>query len=68
MPGDTVTSRSIIGGEFQTTFVGETTVGPYTAAQNRISGQAWIYGVSQIGLDPSDPFPNGFTLSDTWGG
>jgi proline racemase len=66
-PGDVVTSRSIIGGEFVTEFVAETTVGTYTATQNRISGQAWIYGVSQIGLDPSDPFPQGFTLSDTWG-
>lgn len=66
-PGDVVTSRSIIGGEFVTEFVAETTVGPYTATQNRISGQAWIYGISQIGLDPSDPFPLGFTLSDAWG-
>ncbi len=67
-PGDEVTSRSIIGGEFVTEFVSETTVGPYAATQNRVSGQAWIYGISQIGLDPSDPFPQGFTLSDTWGG
>ncbi len=65
--GDVVTSRSIIGGEFVTEFVAETTVGPYPATQNRVSGQCWIYGLSQIGLDPSDPFPLGFTLSDTWG-
>ncbi|MBY0395263.1 MAG: proline racemase family protein, partial [Thermoleophilia bacterium] len=45
-----------------------TTVGPYRAARSRVSGQGWIYGVSQIGLDPTDPFPSGFTLSDTWGG
>jgi proline racemase len=67
-PGDVVTSRSIIGGEFQTEFVGETTVGPFVATRNRVSGQCWIYGISQIGLDPTDPFPLGFTLSDTWGG
>lgn len=67
-PGDVVTSRSIIGGEFRTEFVAETTVGPYRATQNRVSGQCWIYGISQIGLDPTDPFPLGFTLSDTWGG
>lgn len=67
-PGDKVTSRSIIGGEFVTEFVSETKVGPYTATQNRVSGQCWIYGISQIGLDPTDPFPLGFTLSDTWGG
>lgn len=67
-PGDVVISRSIIGGEFVTEFVQETTVGPYKATRNRVSGQAWVYGISQIGLDPSDPFPSGFTLSDTWGG
>jgi proline racemase len=67
-PGDVVVSRSIIGGEFQTEFIEETTVGPYKATRNRVSGQAWIYGISQIGLDPTDPFPLGFTLSDTWGG
>ena len=67
-PGDIVISRSIIGGEFMTEFVAEITVGPYRAARNRVSGQCWIYGISQIGLDPTDPFPLGFTLSDTWGG
>ncbi len=67
-PGDRVVSRSIIGGEYVTEFVEETTVGPFKATRNRVSGQAWVYGVSQIGLDPSDPFPLGFTLSDTWGG
>lgn len=67
-PGDVVISRSIIGGAFQTEFVAETTVGPYRASRNRVSGQCWIYGISQIGLDPTDPFPSGFTLSDTWGG
>ena len=67
-PGDTVISRSIIGSEFTTEFAHETRVGPYVATQNRVSGQCWIYGISQIGLDPSDPFPLGFRLSDTWGG
>lgn len=67
-PGDRVVSRSTIGGEFVTEFVEETTVGPYKATRNRVSGRGWIYGISQIGLDPSDPFPLGFTLSDTWGG
>ncbi|BBU59303.1 proline racemase (plasmid) [Mameliella alba] len=67
-PGDVIVSRSIIGGEFRTEFLGSTEVGPYAATRNRISGQCWIYGMTQIGLDPTDPFPHGFTLSDTWGG
>ena len=67
-PGDRIVSRSIIGGEFVTEFMEETTVGDLPATRNRISGQCWIYAMTQIGLDPTDPFPNGFTLSDTWGG
>ena len=67
-PGDVVASRSIIGGEFTAEFVSITAVGPYVATRTRVSGQSWIYGTSQIGLDPTDPFPQGFTLSDTWGG
>jgi proline racemase len=66
--GHKVVSRSIIGGEFTTEFLGEEMVGPYIAARNRVSGQCWIYGISQVGLDPTDPFADGFTLSDTWGG
>jgi proline racemase len=67
-PGDVFTSRSIIGGEFVTEYVADTTVGPFAATQSRVSGQCWIYGLSQIGIDATDPFPDGFTLSDTWGG
>lgn len=67
-PGDVVVSRSIIGGEFTTEFLEETQVGPYKATKNRVAGQCWVYAITQLGLDPSDPFPTGFTLSDTWGG
>ena len=65
--GDTLISRSIIGGEFTTEFLGKGQVGPYTATRSRVSGRSWIYGISQVGLDPTDPFPHGFILSDTWG-
>ena len=66
-PGDRVTTRSIIGGEFNAELLGTTRIGPYDGIRVRISGQCWIYGISQIGLDPTDPFPQGFVLSDTWG-
>lgn len=69
--GDKVTTHSIIGGKFTNELIGITEVGDdkqkYSAIQSRVSGQAWIYGTSQIVLDPTDPFPEGFTLSDTWG-
>ncbi len=31
-----------------------------------ITGRAWISAFHQYVLDPSDPFPTGYTLSDTW--
>jgi len=31
-----------------------------------IAGQAWITGVFQHGVDPSNPFRAGFTLPDLW--
>lgn len=65
--GEVIRSRSIIGGEFTTEFLGTQSVGPYDATKSRVSGQCWIYGISQVGLDPTDPFPSGFTLSDVWG-
>ena len=33
-----------------------------------IAGQAWITGFAQYVLDPDDPFPEGYTLGDIWGG
>ncbi len=31
-----------------------------------ITGRAWITAFHQYVLDPTDPFPTGYTLSDTW--
>jgi proline racemase len=31
-----------------------------------ISGRAWIIGTKQLMVDPTDPFPAGYRLSDTW--
>ena len=32
-----------------------------------ISGRGWITGIHQHMLDPSDPWPEGYRVSDTWG-
>ena len=37
------------------------------AIRPEISGRAWITGVDQHMLDPADPWPQGYRLSDTWG-
>ena len=31
-----------------------------------VTGSAWITAFHQYVLDPSDPFPTGYTLPDTW--
>ena len=66
-PGDTFKSRSIIGSEFQTSIEAVTTVAGRPAIIPTISGRAWTFGLHQISLDPFDPFPDGFALTDTWG-
>jgi proline racemase len=65
--GDTQFCRSIIGGEFRADVLGVTSVGGRTAILPRITGHAWIYGTESLRVDPADPFPRGFALSDTWG-
>ncbi|MER3485611.1 MAG: hypothetical protein C4345_06235, partial [Chloroflexota bacterium] len=60
--------ESIIGTTFTGRLVGETRIGPYPAVIPEISGEAWITGISQHVLDPSDPFPEGFVVGDIWGG
>jgi proline racemase len=57
-------------GPLGTTFTGylaeETQVGPYKAVVPVLSGQGWIHGITQWTLDPSDPFPQGYTVADMW--
>ena len=64
--GQRFTSESVLGTEFHCDIVEETQVGPYPGVVPRLSGRAWLTGLHQFGVDPSDPFPEGYTLSDTW--
>ncbi|MEI7743694.1 MAG: proline racemase family protein [Chloroflexota bacterium] len=57
---------SLIGTPFESWVRAETMVGHLPAVVPDVAGQAWITGLHQVGLDPTDPFPNGFTLNDTW--
>ena len=65
--GDKVVMQSTIGTTFETWIQADTEIGGRAAILPRIAGRAWIYGLQQIGWDPSDPFPEGFTMADTWG-
>lgn len=64
--GETLIHESITGSKFFCSVEAETSVGPYKAVVPSIAGQAWISGLYQMGLDPTDPYPLGYTLSDTW--
>jgi len=67
-PGDAMTHASVIGSTFDGRIVSETTVGGRPAIVPAIRGSAWITGTSQVFVDPADPFPEGYLLSDTWPG
>ncbi len=64
--GETFVGRSIIGSEFEGRILGETEVGGLRAIRPQISGRAWVTGIHQHMLDPDDPWPAGYRLSDTW--
>jgi proline racemase len=65
-PGETLIHESITGSRFTCTIDGLATVGQYPAVIPAIAGQAWITGLYQMGMDPTDPYPEGFTVADTW--
>ena len=65
--GDKLTARSLIGSTFDGTILDQATVGGRPAIVPEISGRGWITGIHQHMLDPSDPWPEGYRLSDTWG-
>ena len=66
--GDTMTHASVLGTTFDGRIVSETTVGDRPAIVPAIHGSAWITGITQVIVDPTDPFPEGYLLSDTWPG
>ena len=66
-PGDRLRARSIIGSTFDGTILGTTQVGTLPAILPEISGRGWITGIHQHMIDPADPWPEGYRVSDTWG-
>ncbi|MEM6577365.1 MAG: proline racemase family protein [Pseudomonadota bacterium] len=65
--GDLFDMRSTIDSSFQASVIEETRVGSRPAIVPRIAGRSWIYATMQLGTDPTDPYPLGYTLADTWG-
>ncbi len=66
--GEGFVGRSIIGSEFHCHIESLTELGGRPAILPCLSGRAWITGIHQYLLDPDDPWPQGYRLSDTWPG
>jgi proline racemase len=64
--GDAMIGRSIIDSRFDCSIVAAASVGGKPAIVPTITGRAWITGTRQLMLDPDDPWPGGYKISDTW--
>jgi proline racemase len=58
--GEDFVNESFIGSKFTGRLIAETTVAGIPAVTPTITGRAWITGIGQYLLDPTDPFPTGF--------
>jgi len=66
--GEPFIHESIIDTEFVGTIVATLDVAGVPAIRPTITGSAWITAFHQYVLDPTDPLPTGYRLSDTWRG
>ena len=66
--GDSMTHASVIGSTFDGRIVREVVLADTPAVVPAIRGTAWVTGVTRVLVDPTDPFPEGYLLSDTWPG
>jgi trans-L-3-hydroxyproline dehydratase len=64
--GDSYIGRSIIESRFIGKIESEAKVGDMNAIIPSISGRAWIYARTTILTDDTDPWPQGYRISDTW--
>jgi trans-L-3-hydroxyproline dehydratase len=64
--GDRFRGVSIIGSVFDCRLEREVDLAGTRAIVPSLSGRAWITGTHQHMLDPDDPWPEGYRLSDTW--
>jgi proline racemase len=64
--GERFVGKSIIGSTFDCRIDREVAVGGKPGVSPIISGRAWITGIRQLMLDPTDPYPGGYRIADTW--
>lgn len=64
--GDEFRHEGILDTVFTGRVEAETSVGDRAAIVPSITGTAWITGFASYALDPTDPFPEGYTVGDLW--
>jgi len=64
--GERLIHRSIIDTEFKGRILRTADVAGTPAIIPAITGRAWITAFHQYVLDPTDPFPTGYRIGDTW--
>jgi proline racemase len=64
--GEDFRHEGILGTVFTGRLLEETRVGGRVAVVPQITGSAWITGIADYVVDPTDPFPDGFTIGDIW--
>lgn len=64
--GEAFTGISVIDSRFDCRLLAETSISGKPAVVPEIRGRAWLTGTRQVMLDPDDPWPAGYKLSDTW--
>jgi len=66
-PGQHFIGESVIDSRFNCQIDAVTSVGDgQVAVVPSLAGRAWLTGIHQHMLDPDDPWPTGYRLSDTW--
>ena len=64
--GETFIGESLINSTFDCRIENVTHVGKKPAVIPSLAGTAWISGIRTLMLDPDDPWPEGYRLTDTW--
>ena len=65
-PGEPYVATSLIGSRFVGRVVDTADVGGKPAVVPEIEGRAWRTGRTVWTVDPTDPWPEGYRLNDTW--
>jgi proline racemase len=64
--GEAFRHEGILGTVFTGRIEEETHVGDHAAIVPTITGTGWITGFASYVVDPTDPFPEGYTVGDIW--